>query len=226
MMRETVTASEKRKLNQIAREYEQMGYTVVLRPQPSDLPPFLSQFQPDLVAFSDSENVVIEVRSRESLGDRRENIKDLAEAIDRHGGWRFELVVMNPRSGAREIDSELELSMQEIHMRIGIARELLSDGQPELAALAAWSATEAMLRKIASANQIIRPQQQPAALLKQVYVAGLLDTEDYDVLKRAMQERDLVAHGYRLRSPAEEWVSSLIDLTSHLAYARGRDAVA
>lgn len=222
----TRSSTAKRKIAEVAREYERLGYSVVVNPESSDIPAFLSSFHPDIVATNDAEHVVIEVRSRDRLTDPQENISELAETIDRHPGWRFELVVTNPRNTTQPILPDRVLSTQEIGMRIGMARELLEDGQPELAALVVSSATEAVLLRIASSHRIKTAHLQPSKLLKQLYVAGLLDENDYEALKRAIHERDLVAHGLQPDSPTEAWVPSLIEITSSLAYGGEREAVA
>ena len=226
MNRHTRSRTEERKIAEVAREYERLGYSVVVTPESSDVPAFLSSFHPDIIATNDTEHVVIEVRTRDTLPAPGENIRELAETIDRQSGWRFELVVTNPRDHAQSVHPEQVLSTQEIGMRIGMARELLEDGQPELAALVVSSAAEATLRRIASSHRIKTERLQSSKLLKQLYVAGLLDESDFEALKRAIHERDLVAHGLRPESPVDEWVPSLIDMTSSLAYGRDKDAVA
>ncbi|HEY2321228.1 MAG TPA: hypothetical protein VGJ82_00060, partial [Thermoanaerobaculia bacterium] len=85
---------EKSKLEQIASEYRRKGYDVATRPREDHIPPFLRPFQPDLVATSDRDNVVVEIKS--SLDLASESIMKLAEAVEAQSGWRFELVVVNP----------------------------------------------------------------------------------------------------------------------------------
>jgi Holliday junction resolvase len=66
-MKKSTEILEKKRLNSVAREYRKQGCKVLLYPGETDLPSFLSGFQPDLIAYSDEENVVVEVKSKSTL---------------------------------------------------------------------------------------------------------------------------------------------------------------
>lgn len=85
---------ENSKLEQIASEYRRRGYDVAIRPRENHIPAFLRPFQPDLVATSPLDNVVVEIRSSSEFTSKA--IVTLAESIEAQSGWRFELVVVNP----------------------------------------------------------------------------------------------------------------------------------
>ena len=51
-------------LDQVAQQYRDEGYEVVLEPRGDALPPFLDGFQPDLIARRGHEGVVAEVASK------------------------------------------------------------------------------------------------------------------------------------------------------------------
>src|SRR5689334_13639593 len=91
---------EIRRLREIAREYESRGYRVVVEPGEPDLPNWLQTLRPDLLAQGNGENVIVEVRSSASIRGSQD-VSEIAEMIDEHPEWRFELVVSNPRLTAK-----------------------------------------------------------------------------------------------------------------------------
>src|SRR5579872_5644807 len=74
-----------------ARKYRKLGYTVVELPAEGELPSFLRGCAPDLIATSDDDKVVLEIKRAADLRGSNE-IKELAAVIDQQAGWRFELV--------------------------------------------------------------------------------------------------------------------------------------
>ena len=83
---------------EVKREYEEEGYRVVLEPRGADLPEFLSQFSPDLIAYSEMENVVVAVKTRSTLVGSADLLA-LTTAVNARPGWRIDLDVTNPQNG-------------------------------------------------------------------------------------------------------------------------------
>ncbi len=206
MAQSTVTA-EQRCLDDAAREYENKGYRVVREPDGAQLPDFFAGVRPDLIAYSDRENVVIEVKLGAALPQSRDMVS-LADAVNERPGWRFELIVIN--SSMREEPAGLD--WWEIRRRIADARELVDD-QEGAAAVLAWSAAEAIMRLIARREKISLGSTQkdtPLFLVKKLFSLGLLSREDYDVFAEGMQLRNQIVHGYRVPMPIREEVLTLI----------------
>jgi hypothetical protein len=67
-------------LRELAREYRQRGYEVLIEPLPAQLPEFLVSFQVDILARSAEESVVVEVRTQESLTNAPE-LDAIAQAL-------------------------------------------------------------------------------------------------------------------------------------------------
>ena len=86
---------EQQRLREIAREYRQRGYDVIIEPSADQLPGFLAPFRIDMLARSAEETAIVEVRTQESLSDAPE-LDAVAQALQDHPSWRFELVVTNP----------------------------------------------------------------------------------------------------------------------------------
>lgn len=92
------TPLEHRRLLRLAREYRHAGYDVVVYPEDEVLPQALKGCSIGLIARSDEEVVVAEVRSRPNLTlNGSADLRRLAERIETLPGWQFNLVVTNPR---------------------------------------------------------------------------------------------------------------------------------
>jgi uncharacterized protein YutE (UPF0331/DUF86 family) len=185
---------ETSKLEQIASEYRRKGYDVAIHPREDHIPAFLRPFQPDLVAMSDGDNVVVEIKSSPELAS--ESIIKLAEVVEAQSGWRFELVVVNPpvahevpMHGALAADDRVESILRE-------AQALYRERRYDAAAMMAWSAAEAIFRRVAQANGIEAERKSSGSVLKQLYTSGLIDADQYDVFSRTMEFRNAFAHGF------------------------------
>jgi hypothetical protein len=212
MARSTVTAEQK-SLDDAAQEYASKGYRVVKDPDSTQLPDFLKGFRPDLIAYSDRENVVVEAKSSDALPESRDMVS-LADVVSARPGWRFELIVTGPSMH----EEAAGLDWWAIRHRIADARELLS-GQADAAAVLAWSAAEATMRLIAKQHRISLGSVQrnvPSFLVTKLYTLGLLSREDYDVLSEGIQMRNLIVHGYRTSGPTHDEVRRLIDSAERL----------
>ena len=94
------TPLEHRRLLRLAREYRREGYDVVLYPTDKDLPQVLKECSIGLIAKSEEEVVVADVRSRPNLTlNGSADLRRLAEKVETLPGWQFNLVVTNPRQG-------------------------------------------------------------------------------------------------------------------------------
>lgn len=190
---------EERLVLQVAEEYRQEGYEVVLQPTPSSLPDFLRGYRPDLLARKADESMIVEVKAG-SATPQSDRFRDLARAVNGQPGWRFELVVRNappvsePDAPAAERPS---LTGPDAARAVAGAEDLVGSGRPEAALLWAWSAAEATLRLLASAEGVSTRRHDPAYLLKQLALEGAITREDYEVLMRAFRTRNAVAHGFR-----------------------------
>lgn len=208
--------AERRRLNAVAREYRKKGYRVFVRPIPDELPAFLHGFEPDMIALGDHESVVVEVRSKRTLTDPTQHLGKLAEAVNAQQGWRLELVVTNPRHDDANLPRGVEPDVREIWGKVGTARELLDDGQTELAALVAWSAVEAAPRRVAAANDIALDYPQPEWVIRQLVIDGVLGQDDYSLLRQSLRERHLIVLGFQPEARPDDWVPRPIERTTDL----------
>jgi uncharacterized protein YutE (UPF0331/DUF86 family) len=211
----TQTELESTKLEQIASEYRRKGYEVVVRPLAPDLPRFLAHFQPDLIARSQRDSVVVEVKSSPDLVS--DAIVAMAEAVEAQPAWRFEIAVVNPPM-PEELPADGELVP---HARAQVllrqAMDLSREKRYEAAAIVAWSAAEAIFRRLARANGVESERKSSGTVLKQLYALGLISADQYETFERTMRFRNAFAHGYAAKvTPGliEQFIRDVEDLRS------------
>ena len=180
---------EHRRLLEIAREYEGKGYRVEL--EPLSFSPAFGEVRPDLVAISEEDSVVVEVVSKPSMKNR-ERLERLAKAVETMPGWRFELVVTNPKGQTAE-----SISLTEIRTQLEQARHLERKAILIPALLGCWAAIEALLRHLAAFNGFEVERPTPLRLVKTLYSHGVLSRSDYEWLEEAVELRNAAVHGFR-----------------------------
>jgi hypothetical protein len=114
------------KLQETAADYRAQGYDVHIEPGPEEVPAFLAGFRPALIARGPRDSVVVEVKVGTTTA-APERFRELAELIRQQPGWRFSLVVIDPRS------DEVAPSAQPLLNRQAIADHLerAPQGRPQ-----------------------------------------------------------------------------------------------
>jgi Holliday junction resolvase len=205
-----------RRLEQVAQQYRDRGYDVVLQPRRPELPAPISKLHPDLLARKDDDIVVVEVKTRESLRSKP-LASELAKAVRAQPGWRFELIIANPEQHIFLPLGVRVLEEHEVAQRLAEAQALLDQGHLEAALLLAWSGAEAALRLTAEREGIALERQDPPFLLKQLALSGVLSREAYASLWNVMELRNAVAHGHRPPQLDPAVISQLAELAARLA---------
>jgi uncharacterized protein YutE (UPF0331/DUF86 family) len=185
----------RQKLQEIAAEYAARGYEVLVEPSPEQLPEFLAGFRPDLVARGPNDSVVVEVKVGTQTA-ASERFRELAETIQRQPGWRFSLVVIDPRSDEVAPPTQQLLDRQEIVDRLGRANELLKTGATDAAFLLMWVSVEALLRHIATREGLPLERVPSSSLMKELFSLGILSRSELEVAQRAFSVRNALVHGF------------------------------
>jgi uncharacterized protein YutE (UPF0331/DUF86 family) len=186
---------EQEKIDALAAEYRSKGYTVQIRPSKDDLPSFLKEFDPDILATSPVGNVVLQVKSSQRFD--ASHAQKLAEAVKRNSQWRFEVAFVS-QPVAPDVPAQEELAADEHVTRMLRDAETLSkEGHLEAACLIAWSAVETILRRRAQSAAPELERQSSARVLKHLYSLGRVQPEVYEKLLRLMEFRNAVAHGFQ-----------------------------
>ena len=120
---ETESHIEQR-IREVERQYQSKGYAVTVKPRHDQLPDFLSPYQPAVLACGDEESVIVEVKSGAAL-KKADSLKELAQTIQAHSGWRFELVVVNPEEFLFVFEDARPLGEQEIIQALRVRDALM-----------------------------------------------------------------------------------------------------
>lgn len=194
----TIAEMEADKIETLASEYRAKGYHVHVHPDRAQLPDFLADFQPDVIASSPEGNVIIEVKSARDFDP--EHARKLAEFVEGQPDWRFEVALVN-LPVAPDVPAEEELAADDqVNQLIDDAELLANQKQIKAAALLAWSAVEAILRKRTRSAAPELERQSSARVLKHLYSLGEVEPDLYEDLSRLMEFRNAVAHGFAPKS--------------------------
>jgi hypothetical protein len=220
----TPTANiERERLLQLADEYRNKGYNVLLHPTLEDLPSFFKNYHPDMIARRGDEAVVIEVKSRSSLNSSStQYLRNLAQVVEQHPGWRFELVMTNPEDAPYFPKAEGSLQEDEIELRLQVARQLATQNL-DSAILYSWSLVEATLRLIAEYEALSLQRFDPLYLVKKLVTEGIISRSEYQLLMDALSLRNAIAHGFKTSQLTQESIYQLINLTEQLLRAMHTD---
>ncbi|MBV7337383.1 hypothetical protein KFU94_55960 [Chloroflexi bacterium TSY] len=214
-MTEDLDARELNSLQEIADEYRQQGYEVIIAPSAEQLPDFLRAFQPDIVAYNLTENVMVEVRTSDSLTEAPD-LDEIAQILSSKDNWRFDLVVSNVIELPRHNKNDVLLNNDDIASRLQEANELSMHEHGEAALLLTWSALEAILRRNAQTEHVPMEQDNPLHLIKSLFIYGLISKEQYHTLRSGVQVRNTIVHGYRDKQSFSGLLQDLLDLANQL----------
>lgn len=215
MIAPDLPVGERQRIERIAEEYRSKGYEVLVEPSGSDLPTFLGDDRPDLIARRGDERLVIELKppsSRPELG----KVRRIAERIQKEPGWKLVLIALSPAEELLPGEQLTLLDAPEVEQRLAQAHRLLGAGQPEAALLLAWAAVEARLRWLAKQEEIPLPRPGTPTLLRQLVSLGIIEREQYHVLFDAFKARSAVAHGFKPEEDVASTVHALLDLAGTL----------
>ena len=189
-MASSVVRTEDARLYDIAEEYRKRGYKVTVSPPAKKLPKFLSRFRPDIVAEGAGESVVVESPSP-SRKRGSDYWTELSTAVQKHPGWRLELVINgSPERVPKTLDERL------LRKRLEEGQRLAEQGMLAAALLITWSAAEAAMRFACRHNEIDLPDLRPATVITRLYTDGVIEREEYDFLLKSMRMRNACAHGF------------------------------
>lgn len=213
---------EQQKIKRLAKEYRAKGYNVQVNPEHDILPPFFGLYRPDLLVTRGDEHIVVEVKSRATLGSS-DQLAGVAKILESRPGWRFELVVTNPSDTTKEEISEVRPELAQT--RLAEAQRMLVGGQNEGALLLGWAAAEGALRALAAREDISLKQQQPNYMIKILFSRGLLNNREFELLDGFRLARTQIAHGFDGPAISSAKIRDCLELTSHiLQRAQGRGA--
>lgn len=214
---ETTLALEKQHAHRLAEEYRSRGYDVIEEPSQEQLPPFLSDYQPDMLLrkADEDETVVVEVKSRRTLA-KEPQIRELAQLLRTQPRWRLELVVVDIGEQLEALEDARLFAKEDILRGITEAERLLASDSTEAALLLAWAVTEPTVRLLADRDGLTTGRSKPLHLIKQAVVNGVVSRTDYNLLFQALRHRNALAHGFMQPDFDPALARKLIDTTKQL----------
>lgn len=202
-------------VSKIAEKYRQEGYTVLVDPEPEDIPFDLGTYRPNLIVKkNETEGYIIEFNgsARQTSIDR---LKEIAEIVSENTGWRFLLITEEDallKDNAKKVNL---LSWEQIFSRIRQSERLISLGENEGAFLSLWGILEALLRRRAEEVTIPIERFPTVSLIKHMYSQGELSIEEYDRAMLLLSVRNRFIHGFEAPE-VNESVSELLALVNEL----------
>jgi REase_AHJR-like len=190
-----LVTSEREAIRQYADWYAQQGYEVSVEPSPRELPEFLRALAPDLIARRDGENVVVEIKT--SSPASFEAIQRLARALEHRASWQLQVVYVDLPDPEWQPPPRLPETKDLLARldRIGSASE--DEHQSRLEFLLLWSIIEAAARHRLSARKVPPTSRiSSSALLKMLLTEGIIEDDDYVLLRRGLAARNAIAHGF------------------------------
>lgn len=209
--------TEQNKIRQVAKDYEKNGYSVVVEPRGNKIPSFIKGYQPDIIAMSDNDNVVIEVKTRADLSTI-ERLKDIAETVNSRKNWRFELVVTTTKQEIRTETSRLnvDLDFSEIKSNLEQVKQLAKQNLLTVAFVLCWATLESISRQLLLEDNKNLANKTPLTLIKTLFSFGYLTRTDLESLEKLFQIRNLVVHGYKTTNLDNKTLERLLSITDKL----------
>ena len=216
-MMEKTLSREQERLLLVANELRTQGYQVIMQPTPDQLPDFLRQYNPDMIAQKGQEKIVVEVKSRRSLS-QTPGIRDMARLLQDREDWKFELIMVGGDTEPIITLTAQSLNETGISNELDRAKQLLDTGFSDAALLLAWSAAEAALRLLAEREGLNLQNGSSLQLIKSLVTEGVISRADYELLVDVMRIRNTVAHGYKTEELDQKIVRRLVDAVPQLIH--------
>jgi hypothetical protein len=188
-MRDGRHNDEERRLLAIARSYRRRGYKVTVpRAEPTGLPGFLGGFMPDLIAESEGDRVVVEVKQSRAVVGSNE-LLSLAERIAREPGWRLELVtVPSPTDmAAPDVGNVGTLTAE--------ARKAINLGLGDAAYALASMVLEILLIDLARKHKMAPLRKPLLQVARELVSRGAISRSGLSSIEWAIEFRNRMVHG-------------------------------
>jgi len=218
LVMEAKNSRRKQRASAIAEEYRSRGYAVIEEPASEQLPDFLSNFHPDLLARKGDEATIIAVESRSSMA-KDSHITDLARLLHPKPDWNFELIIVEDDTPFGSLDEARPFKKEEIQQSIETTEKLIESGFSgfnEAALMSAWSTSEATVRLLIEAEGLWLHRFDSPSVLMQAVTNGVISREEYSFLTKAMKHRNALAHGFKTVDFDPAIVSELVGTTKRL----------
>lgn len=212
---EDIKMAERIFADKTAAEYRRKGYEV-LQDEALD---FLPGFRADLLVRKGGKTKVVAVQTKTSLA-ANPKILELADALRVKPCWSFELLLVGEPERLDAPQGARPYKVPDIGRRIAEAENALSAELNNAAFLLAWSACEAAVRILVSADGLeIKRVTWPSHTLGHAVTRGILSDKDDDFLSEMLALRNALSHGFDTDGPTKEQTRDLITAAKTLQQA-------
>jgi hypothetical protein len=155
----------------------------------------LRTLAPDLIAHRNGENIVVEIKT--SSPASFEQVRRLARALEHRAGWKLRVVYADLPDPEWAPPSELPEAGDLLARLDRLSAEGGDHDPNRLQFLLLWSILEAAARHRLSALNISPTSRiSSSALIKMLLTEGIIEEDDYLVLRRGLAVRNAIAHGF------------------------------
>ena len=209
--------TEQATIQQVAKRYEGKGYRVVIEPRGLDIPSFVKNYQPDLIATSDNDNVVVEVKSRSQLS-AIPGLRDVADVINKTEHWRFELIVVysERENDSNSVELNIDYDTTEIARSLQEVKGMDRSEHYAAAFILCWANMESLSRQLLLEDKRDLSNKMPLVLVKTLFSYGYLTRMDYEELEKLSRVRNQVVHGYKSDELDKRAIDRLVSITEKL----------
>jgi uncharacterized protein YutE (UPF0331/DUF86 family) len=186
------------RLGQVADRYRSLGFKVVVHPSPDELPVFAKNFKVEIVATSETGNVLTVAKASPSELQADKDVTKYAEITSKERAWRMDVLVLGPDSPLLpEKRDAKEPSEQEIRKSTEDAERMLRAGFLAPALLSAWATLESTMRRRLQAEGVRAGWgTSPRTMLNELFSAGVFDNREFRDLEGLAQLRNVIVHGF------------------------------
>jgi REase_AHJR-like len=176
-------------LQALRNEYESKGYSFHIHPKSDQVPEFLGSYQPDAIATSRREKIVIEVKARRAT-ENEPRLSEIAKLVEKQPGWKFRIYYR----GATRANLYDAPKKEEVIQQLGEAENLANSGHLRAAFILAWAALEAAARALNS-NEERGRVLMPRELVEWLSYAGYVEPASSRRLRDSVVIRNAIVHG-------------------------------
>jgi len=199
--------TEKEAFEELAKKYEDQGYTVTIEPGTAKIPFNLENYHPDLLCIKDGEHLLIEVKTN-IWKDSVDKYKKIANIVSKHKGWKFLLIQYKDIENYTSIEG---ISNKPYDDAIDKVQKLLDLGIYDTTLVYLWSMLMSIYRQYYKDTEKIDWETSDKNIINDLYTKGLISIKEYDAVMNAMNLRNRAVHDIDSKIDQQD-VLSLIEI--------------
>jgi len=210
--------NNEQRLNQVAERYRNLGFNVVVHPQPDQLPPFAKDFKVEILATKPDGSALAVAKNSPSELEADPNVQRYAEVTTRQPGGSLDVFVLGPDTPRVPVKQDVkDLEDQEIRRLLDDVERMVHAGFVTASIAAAWAALEAaMRRRLRAGGQQAGWGDNPRTLLNDLFSAGVFNNRVFRDLEGLFHLRSKVVHGFAAPEVEPSAVQFLVDTARRL----------